>query len=65
MIEIFLLFCFIAVLSAVVSAVRGVAMVLGVVWKRLSFSPSREYPIIRPETNTNDPRSDHAVGPRN
>jgi len=35
MIEIFLLFCFVAILSAFVSAVRGIAIVLGVVWKQL------------------------------
>jgi predicted membrane metal-binding protein len=37
MIEVFLLFCFVAILSAVVSAVRGIAMLLGVLWKRLSL----------------------------
>ena len=35
MIEVALLFCFIAILSAVVSAVRGIAIVMGVVWKQI------------------------------
>jgi hypothetical protein len=35
MIEVALLFCFIAVLSAVVSAVRGIAMLAGMMWKQL------------------------------
>ena len=35
MIEIVLLFCFVAILSAVVSAVRGIAMIMGVVWKQV------------------------------
>ncbi len=34
MIEVFLLFCFVAILSAVVSAVRGIAMLMGMVWKQ-------------------------------
>lgn len=35
MIEVFLLFCFIAVLSAVVSGLRGIAVIFGLVWKQL------------------------------
>jgi hypothetical protein len=38
MIEVFLLFCFVAILSAVVSAARGIAMVMGVVWKQIARS---------------------------
>jgi hypothetical protein len=45
MIEVFLLFCFIAILSAVLSAARGIAIVMGVVWKqvrgKLTFLPNR------------------------
>jgi hypothetical protein len=35
MIEIALLFCFVAVLSAVVGAIRGIAMIAAMVWKQI------------------------------
>jgi hypothetical protein len=35
MIEVALLFCFIAILSAVVSMVRGIAFVAGILWNRI------------------------------
>jgi hypothetical protein len=62
MIEVVLLFCFVAILSAVVSAVRGIAMLLGIVTR-----PLRER-ILDNQSGENaqyDPRSDHAVDPRN
>jgi hypothetical protein len=34
MIEVFLLFCFVAVLSTLVGAIRGIAMLVGMIWKR-------------------------------
>jgi len=34
MIEVALLFCFIAVLSAIVGALRGIAMLAGMLWKQ-------------------------------
>jgi hypothetical protein len=40
MIEVALLFCFIAILSAVVSALRGVAMIAGMLWKQLRRPPN-------------------------
>jgi hypothetical protein len=39
MIEIVLLFCFVAVLSAVVGALRGIAMIVGMVWKQIRRKP--------------------------
>jgi hypothetical protein len=35
MIEVFLLFCFIAILSAVVSLVRGIAFIVGMMWRQM------------------------------
>ncbi len=39
MIEVALLFCFIAVLSALVGAIRGIAMLLGIAWKQIRRRP--------------------------
>jgi hypothetical protein len=39
MIEVALLFCFIAVLSALVSGLRGIAMIVGMVWKQIRRKP--------------------------
>jgi hypothetical protein len=39
MIEVALLFCFIAVLSAVVGAIRGIAMIAGMVWRQIRRKP--------------------------
>jgi hypothetical protein len=39
MIEIALLFCFVAILSALVSVLRGVAMLAGMFWKQLRRKP--------------------------
>jgi hypothetical protein len=66
MIEVVLLFCFVAILSAVVSGVRGIAMVLGIVTRplrqrfRVNISDNQSGENIQ-----YDPRSDHAVDPRN
>jgi hypothetical protein len=39
MIEVALLFCFIAVLSATVSAIRGIAMLVGIMWRQIRRKP--------------------------
>jgi hypothetical protein len=39
MIEVFLLFCFIAVLSALVSALRGIALIFSLLWKQVGQVP--------------------------
>jgi hypothetical protein len=41
MIEIALLFCFVAVLSALVGVIRGLAMIAGMVWRQIRTRPAQ------------------------
>jgi hypothetical protein len=48
MIEVFLLFCFVAILSATVSVVRGIATVLGIVTRPIRERLRRLFPSALP-----------------